>query len=353
MGRPVAKMDQEALDPAVMQELLHTVIRERYGTSVSILSIDWDHLTRGVYRYRLQLAGPDRHFREPLAIIGKVYDDPRAGQRSFEIMQQLREKGFAAAPPQNVHIPEVFRYLPELRLLLMQEAPGKPLKKLVKKQTAGAEHLQHLAATMAKLHGFPLVLGDAFTIEEHLKFRCNDLAAPLAEAFPAVREDIQWLLDIARQYQRQWGIQDFALAHGDFHLGQVHVHREDYWLLDLDPLHYGDPAYDVAMVLFILKQEAAKRKQTAYIATLRDAFIEAYFLEMDWKIAERIPLQEAMIHLKRACKRFYWQDEKGWAALIPRQIRQAVQCVKMMTAHEPPRSVAALKQLNDRCPVSA
>ena len=54
------------------------------------------------------------------------------------------------------------------------------------------------------------------------------------------------------------------------------------WLLDLDPLHYGDPAYDVAMVFVALKQLEEKTKQSAYIRMLRDAFVSAYFSLMDW-----------------------------------------------------------------------
>ncbi len=350
MGRPLPEIDQAALDPDVMQDVLHQVVRNRYGSAAGIRAIETAHLKRGVYRYVIQ---PDAATEPSLQIIGKVFEEEQNGRRSFEKMQQLRQMGFADTPPGHVKIPEGFCYLPELRLLLMQEAPGNPLKRLVKKQTATPEHLQNFAATLAKLHRFSRWPGEPLTLNHHLQVRCNGLAPALAEAFPEVREELLWLLDQVESYQRQWGTREFTLAHGDFHLGQVHVHGEEYWLLDLDPLHYGDPAYDVAMVLFILKQEAAKRKQGAYIATLRDAFTGAYFAEADWKIAERIALQEAMIHLKRACKRFYWQDEEGWEALIPRQIRQAVHCIRMMTAHEPPRSVAALKRLSEQCPVRA
>ena len=39
---------------------------------------------------------------------------------------------------------------------------------------------------------------------------------------------------------------------------------------------------------------------------------------------ERVPLQRALIDLKRACKRFRWQDQPDWEGAVRRLVHQAV-----------------------------
>ncbi len=349
MGRPIPEIEKEALDITAMQPILQSVVRERFGAGANILDMSTGHIKRGVYRYTIRMNGK-YSADAPLSIIGKVYDDEDAGKTSFEKMQRLWKKGFNKLEPVGIKIPFAYNYLPGLRLLLMEEAPGKPLKKAIKKQIATPEQIAMFAKTLAKLHHFPLIFGEPFTIETHLEKRCNNLAAPMANDFPEIAHDISQVVETAKRRQSQNIQRDFTLAHGDFHFSQVHVNTGDYWLLDIDPLHYGDPAYDVAMVLFVMKQESAKRGTSDYIAALRDAFIAAYFAESDWTIASRIPLQEAMINLKRACKRYHWQDEDGWRDLIPQQIQQSVTCLKMMEKFPAPASEKDVVELYNSCP---
>ena len=101
-----------------------------------------------------------------------------------------------------------------------------------------------------------------------------------------------------------------TLCHGDYHPGQVQATDDAVWILDLDPVCIGDPAYDVAMVLSVFKR---LRGNPDYLRSLRDAFVASYFADTGDGLADRVPVQEALIHLKRACKRFRWQDETDWA----------------------------------------
>ena len=140
------------------------------------------------------------------------------------------------------------------------------------------------------------------------------------------------------------------LAHGDYHLGQVHVEDGAIWILDLDRLNAGDPAYDLAMVFLVLKRLEHADGQAAYIRALRDEFIAGYFAQVDWPVASRIPLQEALIHLKRACKRFKFQDEDGWEETVRRQVHQGAACVDVLERAAPPRSLADVVALYDGCP---
>jgi Ser/Thr protein kinase RdoA (MazF antagonist) len=234
----------------------------------------------------------------------------------------------------------------------MEEVPGRSLKTLLKKKLASPQHMQLFATAMAKMHRFPLRFGGPFTVAEHLAIRCGALPEALAHAFPELGDTIRYIVETTRDIQNRTGHEVFTLAHGDLHPGQVHIRNDTLWILDLDPLHHGDPAYDVAMVFVSLKQLAEKTKQPAYIQGLRDAFVAAYFSLMDWQVAQRVPLHEALIHLKRACKRFRWQDEPGWPETIPLQIRQSATCLQALQHSKAPESFSEVIELYERCPGS-
>ena len=124
------------------------------------------------------------------------------------------------------------------------------------------------------------------------------------------------------------------------------------WILDLDPLHFGDPAYDLAMVFVMMKHLDRKMQDAAYIRSLRDAFIDAYFSPANYSVAQRIPLHAALIHLKRACKRFRYQDEPGWHDTVRRQIGEGALCMERMMAATLPRSASDVAALYDECPAT-
>jgi hypothetical protein len=132
----------------------------------------------------------------------------------------------------------------------------------------------------------------------------------------------------------------------------VHIADGQVWILDLDPLHFGDPAYDLAMVFVMMKHLERKMQDGHYIQTLRDAFIDAYFSPANYSVAERIPLHAALIHLKRACKRFRYQDEPGWTDTIRRQVAEGAACMDYMEAVRPPQTAADVAALYDQCPVT-
>jgi hypothetical protein len=350
MGRPVPEIAKEALDHSHMQTVLNSVVKDRFGTSVAVHNVAAKTHGRRLIHYTVRMSEAGRSLQSPWRIIGKVYETPEIGQRGFDAMRRLWDNGFSHQAPARVRIPESYTYISSLRLLLMEEVPGQPLKKLVKNKLAGSEHMQLFAGAMAKVHCFPLIFGEPFTVEDHLAIRCNSLTEALADAFPELGDAIRWIVETAKDVQNREGHGVFTLAHGDFHLGQAHMQNDDLWILDLDPLHYGDPAYDLAMVFVAFKQLEEKTKQSAYIRSLRDAFVSAYFSRMDWQVARRVPLHEALIHLKRACKRFRWQDEEGWPQLIPLQIRQSVACLEAMQQLGEPRSLRDLVELYERCP---
>jgi aminoglycoside phosphotransferase (APT) family kinase protein len=347
MGRPVPSLDQAALDPNYMLGAMRALTEEVPETRLGVHAVTIEPLERRLLRYRVELdvAHPS------WSVIGKVYDNRIQGQRAFDAMRRLWDSGFAARPPAAVRIPQPYRYLVDMRLLLMEDVPGKPLKTLVKRRLAGSAEMRMLAVALSKLHACAPAPGVFFGVDDHLAVRCDGRHEALAQAFPDLGRDVRWIVDRARELERRGTLEPTAV-HGDFHLGQVHVLDNRAWILDLDPLHIGDPAYDVAMVFVMLKQLEQKMHADAYIRSLRDAFIDEYFGRGRYDVAGRVPLQVALIHLKRACKRFRYQDEDGWRDTIRRQIEEGAACMEQMDAAPAPRSVWEVAALYDEIPAT-
>jgi aminoglycoside phosphotransferase (APT) family kinase protein len=236
--------------------------------------------------------------------------------------------------------------------LLMEHVPGQPLRTLVKHKCAGVREMTGCAAALLKLHSSPLVFGTPFTVERHLAVRCAGLHEALAEAFPSQADHVRWIVETARTLEARSGAVP-TLSHGDFHLGQLQVHERGVWILDLDPLHVGDPAYDIAMVFVMLKHLEHRTDDAGYVRTLLNAFVAGYFSDGTYKRAAQVPMQMALIQLKRACKRFRWQDQAGWPDAVARQIADSVSCMNVaMQLPGVPQSIDEIAGIYDRCPAS-
>jgi aminoglycoside phosphotransferase (APT) family kinase protein len=347
MGRPVPDLGGAVEDRQGTFEAISIIARDMFGASAGVKGISVERLERRLLQYSVDLESG-----QSWLVIGKVYGSTDEGQRGFDAMRRLWQAGFSERAPVSVRIPQPYRYLPDLRLLLMEYAPGEMLRKLVKQKRAGTGEMHSFAAALAKLHRSPLVVAEPFGVERHLAIRCAGLHESVAEAFPELRDRVRWIVETARALELH-GDSDMRLVHGDFHLGQIHVHGPDAWILDLDPLHAGDPAYDLAMVFVMLKHLEQRTGDTAYIRSLRDAFLAAYLAETDDGLAARVPLHMALIHLKRACKRFRWQDEPGWPDIVRRQIGESAACMEAATRLTAlSGGVDALAEIYNSCPAS-
>lgn len=338
-----------ALDVKNVSGVFTTLVRERFGRHAQLRNLAAEHIQRRVIRYNAQILKPEKQPTVEWSVIGKVYTESDKMARSFRAMKQLWENGFSHQADDGITIPEPFQCLPDLRMILMEEVGGEPLRPLVKNMTVTPDHMRLLARIAVKLHRCPIILGQPLTIEDRLS-RCDPSPETLAQAYPSLAVSIDYIVRTAKEMQTD---NIFTLVHGDFHLGQIHIENGDARLLDLDPLKYADPALDLAEVFVFLKRTSRKEKKSKYIETLRDAFLSEYFSRMDWDIAGRIPLYEGLLHLKRACKVFRVQDEAGWETKVARVVEQAVACLKAVEPNHKKLDFDTVIELYNRCPGEA
>jgi glycosyltransferase involved in cell wall biosynthesis len=250
------------------------------------------------------------------------------------------------------------RYLLEMRrggdetlLRRMKEAPGVPLSQLVKKMFADPEHLRMLANAMTKLHRRPIVPEKPFTVEDGL-LSCDPSPQTLAQAYPELAGAINYIVETAKVMHEGFGENIFTFIHGDLHPKHVFIDKEKAWLLGCNSLKYADPAWDLAEVFIFLKRTDKKKRMSNYIAGLLEAFLTEYFSANDWEIAGRIPLYEAMIHLKRACNRFRWREEADWQEQVKLLIEQSAACLSALEKSRARLDLEKAVQLYHACPGS-
>ncbi len=310
-----------ATDADQMKSIFHQMMLYRYGKDIEIQNLTIDVLRsrnkRCVLRYRINAT----NFSDGSAIewrtIGKVYRAESA-EKGYDNMVKLWENGFSRDSQDNISMPEPLDFLPQIHMLFQEEVPGEALRVLVK-QSPDTRYFKLLARALAKLHQCPITLAKKFTVKDHL-LRCHPKHPFLQLALPELSSKIEYIVSQSYKLEKAFGDVGYTAFHGDFHLGQVHVENDLVWLIDFDTLSYGDPAADLGNMLVFLKGKAQRRPE---FNDCMDTFLDAYFAVMDGKIAERIPLYEALTHLRRACKRLRLQED-GWEKKATAMINEGV-----------------------------
>jgi len=314
-------LDQQRMRP-VLASLAHEYLGETLDVRHVGIEVIRRRSQRCVIRYSVGALNAKKQRRD-WRVIGKVYT-PNRGERVFEVMQELWEKGFSRDTTDSISIPEPIEFSSSLCMLFQEEIPGLPVKALLK-QFAQPGHLRQLARTLAKLHQCSFIPAKPMTIKDHL-LRCHPRYSFLALACPELETKIDYIVAAAERIEADFDEIKLAPLHGDFHLGQVHLENGNAWLIDFDALSYGDPAADLGNVLVILR---GKGRKVPNIAELIRAFLDEYFSIMDRDIAGRIPLYQALTHLRRACKCLRTQEE-GWQRRVKNMVELGVACVEEM-----------------------
>ncbi|MGH7596194.1 MAG: glycosyltransferase [bacterium] len=319
-----------ALDNRQMRDVFASLARLHLGENIEVRHLGIEVMRRRnqrcVIRYRVEAFDTKKQRSIEWRVIGKVYKANR-GERVFRSMLQLWEDGFSRHASDGISIPEPLDFSSFLCMLFQEEVPGMPIKNWLK-QTPDAFFVRRLARTLAKLHQSPITPDNMMTVADHLQ-RCHPTHQFLSIACPELSAKVDYIVDNAFKIEATLGKISFTPIHGDFHMGQVHLERGHTWLIDFDAMGYGDPASDLGNVLVFLKD---KTREIPNLSELIQAFLDEYFSIMERDIAQRIPLYEALTHLRRACKSLRLQ-EQGWERRATRMIEQGVACIDRFTAN--------------------
>jgi hypothetical protein len=321
-----------ALDPTHMMPRLARHAPASLGDGFRIADLDVDiyrrHGNRCVIRY-LARCEPVADGVAEWRLIGKVLPPGSAATLDAN-MRALWSHGFDRDAADGIAIPEPIALLPELSMHLQEDVGGVSVRNLVKRAPETRD-FRLAARVLAKLHGCGLPPGVVRCVDT-LMLRCHPRHPFLGLAFPELAATVDDIVERARAIERNVPALPVTPVHGDFHLGQVHVNGDRAWLVDLDALGFADPASDLGNVLVFLED---KMRRDPALTAMVAAFREEYSARAPFDPWSRVPMYEALTHLRRACKQLRLQ-QPGWRdkvrAMVERSLRKIAEAETLAAA---------------------
>lgn len=308
---------QDGLPP-----LLQPVICGDFGENVHIRDVGLEKLHKGVFRLHIRLRGKarDGKRKRKWRVICKVMRGEQEATRTFNLMQQLWENGFAEQAADGIHIAEPLLAHETWGIVLMREIHGHKMRNLLERhQDPGI--LRVAARALAKLHRCAVQPPASIAVRQLMRpVICTHLAA----AYPDLATKIRYINAHSPAVAATFDPVRPAPVHGDFHLGQLFHKGNRVWLLDVGGIKSGDPAIDVANLIVLLRH---RHNPLDRIGELIQVFCSAYRELMGDEIMKRAPLYESLALLRRACKLFRLQEPDA-AERIPVMVEQAYAAFK-------------------------
>lgn len=204
----------------------------------------------------------DRQTSQPsqIEVIGKVFRDER-GSRLFALQEALWRDGFGANAADMIFVPRPLAYVPKMRMLLQEKAPGKTLNELALRSPILSQ-VARCAEGLAKLHNSHAfsaapaversVENDSrpalqpYSLEDELR-NLDSYTEDLRQSRPVSYAD----LVVLREGLFAWAdaLPPLGAAvpiHRDFYYSQLLFDGPRLTLIDFDLVALGDPAIDVA-----------------------------------------------------------------------------------------------------------
>ena len=282
-------MSDSAITTAVLAYLNHAPTSEFNGLDVAIAE-EWEGTDNLLWRVAAQASGQD-------AVL-KLYLD--AGQarsrRQFDGQQTFAPLGIAPRPLWYDRYPQGLAR----QILVYEWVPGQPI------DATAADHIRALARTVAQIHR-----GDAAAVRRlspnplNLETLWRILAggAPrlvtwldshsheLAKLFSELVNNAQLLVESALPL---WHTAAPTPVHGDLKLENCLLGLGTAVLLDWELFGLGDPALDVAHLLYWNRLALAK--------SARDMWLDTYLaLSPQTQLGERVAIYEQILPLQTLC----------------------------------------------------
>jgi hypothetical protein len=251
--------------------------------------VDYGRERRATLRYHV--AGPARHggtFQQ--IVYGKLTGDG-TGVMAGAITEALRERVQLGSAIARFAVPDVYDWLPDLQLSLLEALPGASLLSDMvkarlrgKPEVAGGNELERLLETCgqiaATLHTSQLALGRRRTLDDELAALRQALTY-IRHISPALGAQIERRIDRIAAAATRTAALPLCFNHGDFTHGQVLSDGAATGLIDFDSVCQAEPALDLGQFLTYLRLTGLKSKlapeaTSIALAKLQDHFMDAY-----------------------------------------------------------------------------
>lgn len=222
--------------------------------------------SRWTLRYAVR-RGDEEH-----TLIAKVYARDRGDVAATLVT--LRHEGFGAG--QRLQVAAPLAYVPALRLLLLEEAPGDTAGAALWRGPAGGEAIgERVARWLAAFHVAAPPLPAAYRRRDPM-IAARRWARALGVSAPALAGDARYLLAALAAARPAWPHPPH-LMHGDFSASHVYVAAETTTVIDWDAYGVGDGLEDAGRFLASLHHLAARDPaRCGAAAQATETFARAY-----------------------------------------------------------------------------
>jgi hypothetical protein len=248
-----------------------------------------------VVRYRLRPVNSKPGRSSPRSLVGKVYRDDR-GRQALSAMRGLWELGFGEGAGDGIRIPKPLAHIPEGQLLLMEDAPGRPVAAIEGARIEPA--IQAAGRALAKLHSCPLQVPARYSVEDEGENLTRWVAAA-SQIRPEIRAVLEDARIKARDTLNRCRNFELTLIHRDFHDQQLLVDGPHLILVDLDTLCLSDPAIDIGN--FLAHVRLASLQRPASVERPEAAFLAAYGHRLPQEFSARVEAYTGAALLRLAC----------------------------------------------------
>ena len=253
----------------------------------------------------------------------KVYRDADYARHAFEILQNLKTRADAESvqftPPAPIALSA------SLGTVIQSHAPGIPLPRLLRRNSAAMRAIRATARAVADLHGLELDVPShkdrhaPRSLLTHLN-RLERGERFISAERPDLAPELAQIISIVKA-----GISQAAVApiHGDLKPEHVFVADDTISIIDFDDMHMSDPMLDVAnMELDLARLQPDVPPGDDGEGSFAHAFIESYFAYAPEALRVRLPLYRAMACISEA-GRLKSGSDRRWHDRIGTLVRQA------------------------------
>jgi hypothetical protein len=228
-------------------------------------------------------------------LIGKVYRDQR-GARVYAVLRRLHADARAGRPGNTgFHMAEPLAYFEDLGMVVQTAVPGTELSRL----TADGDWpraMRAVADNLAALHDLDVDV-EPRSLAELTRKLCRPRPAELVAARPELADAVENILQaVARAAAAGPGT---TTVHADLGLGQVFIHDERAFFVDLDGLCRSYAELDVANFLVSLRLRLGPLSPEP-----ERLFIERYLERRPGESLAGLDAFQAFAYLRRAATAF-------------------------------------------------
>ncbi len=218
--------------------------------------------------------------QQPFAYIAKQLGKKR---RARPLYRNLRSLGHHLSGSPTVRLPRAIAVDDETGLVMMEELPGKELKRSLHEVDVDAV-MRALGEMLATFHQVPRRVRQTISVQNELH-DVNRAASAIRSVVPSVASRVDACVARCRAMRWTDGTPN-VLLHGACRLKHVFIHDGRLALVDVDGIRMGHPGYDLGHFLSSLYYlEAQEAITPAVRETCARRVLEGYAARAPWQVS--------------------------------------------------------------------